>query len=546
MAAICDKNFQLDMEIKLSKTAIEVGAQCRLTLADAKLLAKKSLPVRLHRNSHAPMAKSYRFLQSCINQRIAIYGINTHFGDQVSLIDPYIHNNTVTPEQYHDSINSRQENLIRSHSCGLGNIIPAEIIRVAMMLRAHCLGQGFSGVTPHTVQAILDYLNSGIVPIVRTYGSIGASGDLIPLAMIAAGIIGEEVDVIYRGERMRAPKAIAIAGLDRMKPQGRDGLAMINDTSFMTSIASLALYDLKRLFKQMLCAIGMSLESMLVIESSFNPLVHQLKRHSGENYVNQFLLNFWEESKLLTCLDELRELNKTSQSTPTSDSIKRVQDYYSLRSVSQGFGPFFENLERATLWIENEMNSINDNPIIDSENQKIHHSANFMGYYVTDTCDILKMDIAQASSWIHALIANMVHPRKNYQLPANLVPDPSKQNGFRPIQLLTAALAIQNRKLAQAHQAYMLPTEGDNQDVNSLGTHAAIDFREAVNNLERLTAVLLLAATQALEFRGLEKASPRSQAIHHLIRQYSPPLGDCRPMSEDIESIVHLLEEERL
>ena len=310
----------------------------------------------------------------------------------------------------------------------------------------------------------------------------------------------------------------------------------------MTAIAALAVYDLKRLFKQLLCAIAMSLESMLVISSAYHPLVHQLKQQTGEITVNQFLLDFWKDSQLLTDLKVFRKMDAT---LPVTQTDRPLQDYYSVRAVSQGFGPFLENLERATGWIESEMNSVNDNPIISAADKEIYQGANFMGYYVTDACDILKMNIAQASTWLHALLANMLHPRKNCGLPVNLVQEPHKNNGFRGLQLLTAALTIQNRKLAQSQQAFMLPTEGDNQDVNSLGTHAAFDLQEAVANLERITAILLLAATQALELRGVEKASSKGQSIYSIIRKYSPTLTTCRVMQEEIFNVINLLKKEK-
>lgn len=524
-----------------TKQSIMIGTNCKLTLADANQLASGSATVSLSSDSFTTMDNSYRFLRSCIDQRMPIYGINTHFGDQVSLIDTNINADETA---YYNSINSRQENLIKSHSCGLGPIIPPETIRVAIMLRAHCISQGYSGVTHDSVEAMIAFLNAGITPIVRQYGSIGASGDLIPLAMIAAGLTGENVDVLYQGNIMKAHEALSLAGLLPFKPQLRDGLAMINGTSFMTAIASLAVYKLQRLFTQMLYAIAMSLESMMVITSAYNPLVHQLKRQTGEMNINDIMIECWKGSHLLTDLDELRSSNHNSD--PSKKINKPVQDYYSLRAVSQGFGPFEENLKHAIGWVEREMNSINDNPIIDTIENKIHHNANFMGYYITEASDILKMDIAQASTWLHALLANLVHPRKNCNLPANLVEEPGKHNGFRPIQLLAASLAVQNRKLAQSHQSYMLPTEGDNQDVNSLGTHAAFDLQESVNNLERLTAIQLLATTQALELRGIEKASKKSQAIHSVIRQHSPSVAECRPMSEEINAIISLLMEEKI
>lgn len=518
--------------IASKKTIVTLGRGCQLTLASAHEITQSKSSVALPPAAIDSIESAYQFLKKHVDKRIPIYGVNTNFGDQVRYIDVAIKD--LDSQKYYDSIQDRQENIIRSLSCGLGPIVSPHIIRVTMMLRAHCLSQGYSGVHLGLINALIDFINAGITPVVRCYGSIGASGDLIPLSMIAAALIGEKVAVHYQDKIIMAPEAIQLAGLKPYKPVMRDGLALINGTSFMTAISSLALYDLKRLFNQMLAAIAMSLESLYVINSAYHPMVHQLKQHQGECTINQFFIDFWEGSQLLTDLDELRTTDYTH---------KPVQDYYSIRSVPQGFGPFQENLQRAITWIENEMNSVNDNPIIDTEDNRIHHSANFMGYYITDACDILKMNIGQASTWIHALLAILVHPRKNHDLPVNLVPNPSKHNGFRSMQLLAAALAVQNRKLAQSHQAFTLPTEGDNQDVNSLGTHAAFDFQESVANLERLTTILLLAATQALELRGIEKASKKSQSIYHTIRKHSPTIEKCRPMSEEIAQVINLLKD---
>lgn len=520
---------------QFAKTSLNIGRGSRLTIACSEALVQFANPISLTSEADEAIEEAYQFLKIHVDSRIPIYGINTNFGDQVRYIDASI--KEIEDLNYYESINDRQANIIRSLSCGMGDAVDPHIIRVTMMLRAHCLAQGYSGVHPELINTLTSFINAGITPVVRRYGSIGASGDLIPLAMIAAALIGEQVAVTYQGQVMMAPEAIHLAGLQPYTPVMRDGLALINGTSFMTAISSLALYNMKRLFKQMLAAVAMTLESLFVINSAYHPVVHQLKGQQGQCTVNQFFINFWKGSKLLTDLDELRH---------TDDAHQPVQDYYSIRAVSQGFGPFQENLERAIIWIENEMNSVNDNPIVDPEHQAIHHSANFMGYFVTDACDILKMNISQASTWIHALLANLVHPRKNHNLPVNLVPNPSKNNGFRSMQLLAAALAVQNRKLAQSQQAFTLPTEGDNQDVNSLGTHAAFDFQESVLNLERLTAILLLAATQALEIRGIEKASPHAQAMYQVIREYSPPIAACRPMSEEIAIIIQILQDEKI
>jgi histidine ammonia-lyase len=517
---------------------IIIGANASLTLLDSHLLATQQAHVSLNKSSYPLMEHSQTFLKSCVAQHMPIYGVNTNFGDQVKFLDANIQN--YQAEVNYESIVSRQENLIRSMACSLGKPVATEIVRVAIMLRSHCLAQGYSGVTPDLVESMLNFLNADITPLVNNYGSIGASGDLIPLATIAAAMIGEDVDVIYQNQIMKAPIALSLAGLPKITPQLRDSLAMINGTSFMTAIASVTLYKLKRLFTQMLSAIAMTLEAMLVISSAYHPLVHKLKHHTGEIFINNFMLNFWENSNLISDLTELREANRDTKST------RPVQDYYSLRAVAQGFGTFHENLIQATRWVEDEMNSVNDNPIINATTKEIYHGANFMGYYITDACDMLKMNIAQASTWLHALLANLLHARKNIGLPTNLAQDPAVHNGFRSLQLLATALTVQNRKLSQNHQSFTLPTEGDNQDVNSLGTHAALDLQEAVNNLQRLTAISLITAAQALEIRGIENASSRAQTIFHSVRTCSPTLVSCRPMTVEIEALIALLEEEKI
>ncbi|HXH55138.1 MAG TPA: aromatic amino acid ammonia-lyase [Gammaproteobacteria bacterium] len=539
--------FGIDEKIKAKtpakKTIVSIGPTCKLTLSDAKKVGIELFDVHLSENAYADMERSHAFLQNHVDKRVPIYGINTQFGDQVTLLDENLKNPDAT--LYYGSIKNRQTNLIKSLACGMGDAVSTEIVRVAMLLRAQCLSQGYSGVSPSVVQSIIASLNSGIVPIVPKHGSIGASGDLIPLATIAAALIGDNINVQYQDTIMPAANALKLAGLNPIKLEMRDGLAMINGTSFMTAIASISLCHLNRLFKQMLASIAMMLESLIVITSAYDPLVHQLKRQSGQIEINHFLLSFWKGSQLLFNLDELRTQNAATANPSYEHATKPVQDYYSIRSVAQGFGPFQENLQKAIVWIENEMNAVNDNPIINALGEKIYHSANFMGYYVTDACDILKMNIGQASTWLHALLANLVHPRKNHHLPANLVEHPEKYNGFKSMQLLAAALAVQNRKLAQSHQSFSIPTEGDNQDVNSLGTHAALDFCESVENLERLTAIMFLASVQALEFRGIKKASPRAQNIYHIIRKQSPTVV-CRVMQHELNDVVSLLRAEKI
>ncbi len=516
--------------MKTMNQDIVIGGTRDVDLKALAAVARDGACVGLDADSRAGMAKCHAFFSAKVESRVPIYGLNTQFGDQVVLLDEHL--DDYETELYQNSLQNRQNALIRSHNCGLGEMAPIEIVRGAMLLRARCLSRGYSGVRPEVVEAYFAFLNRGITPECYRYGSIGASGDLVPLATIAAAVVGEDVNVRYEGRSMPARAVISQLGLLPLQIQGREGLALINGTSFMSSIAGLAVHDLSQVFGSMISVIGMALEALRVIEAGYMPIVHELKGHRGEIAVAARIRETWAGSQLIRSLEEARSEGTTEIG---------VQDYYSLRSVAQGFGVFHEDLARATEWIESEMNSVNDNPIVVPDDEQVYHTANFMGYYVSSACDMLRADIAQAATWIHALVANLVHPRKSRGLPVNLIEDPTNFSGFRPIQILAASLAVQCRKLAQTHASFVLPTEGDNQDVNSLGTHAAFDLRASVEHLQELTGILLMAASQALELRGIGKAGIKSREIVAEYRQTVPVLREDRLVHQDLTATVAAL-----
>ncbi|MDP3954042.1 MAG: aromatic amino acid ammonia-lyase [bacterium] len=511
----------------------------KLTINDCVQIARNGRRVELDKNSYSKIERSLGVLMDFSKKHIPVYGLSTQFGNQVNMVDERL--NEIDQPLYVKYLDERQINLIKSHSISMGPEIPEEIIALTMALRANCLSLGYSGVRVEAIQYILDVANKGIHPVVKKYGSIGASGDLIPLAQIAAAMIGEDVPVNFLGRKMSARRAFKTAGILPLMLRGREGLAMINGTSLMSATATLAFYDLDKLFFWMLSSIAMALESACITDSPYAPIVHKIKNHKSQEEIAKFMRLFWQGSKLIRSLDNTRQEFMAAKNSNDLSGVKGLQDYYSLRSVAQGFGPFKDSMAMSKQWIEEEINSVNDNPIVDSATGQIYHGANFMGYYITSACDLLKTDISQASTWLHAILANMVHPRKNFGLPANLVEEPAVYSGFRPMQILAASLAVENRKLAQSHQSHSLPTEGDNQDVNSLGTHAAFDLRESVANLERLTAILMLASCQSLELRGIQNAGNHSQKIYNIIRKVSPSVKKDRSMSGDLERIISLI-----
>lgn|SRR6185369_15655377 len=514
----------------VSRHGVVVGGSSNVDLKSLAAVARYGATVSLDPISRADMKACQSFFATKVDSRVPIYGLNTQFGDQVVLLDKHL--DDYEGESYQNSLKNRQNSLIKSHNCGMGELAPTDVVRGAMLLRSRCLSRAYSGVRPDVVDAYFEFLNRGITPDCFRYGSIGASGDLVPLATIAAAVVGEDVDVRFDGGTFPVRTLMRQLGMTPLQIRGREGLALINGTSFMSSIAGLALYDLTNLFDSMLSIIAMALESLLVIEDGYSPIVHELKGHSGELAVAERIRSSWGGSRLIRDLEKAR--------TEGTAEIG-VQDYYSLRSVAQGFGVFYENLARAKQWVESEMNSVNDNPIVVPEHEQVYHTANFMGYYVSSACDMLRADIAQAATWLHALVANLVHPRKNRGLPVNLVEDPINYSGFRPIQILAASLTVQCRKLAQSHAAFVLPTEGDNQDVNSLGTHAAFDLRASVQHLNELTGIVLMASAQALELRGLDKASDKSRAIVEEYRQTVPYLREDRLVHNDLTATAETM-----
>lgn len=470
----------------------------QLNIRDVERVSRQFAKVKITSGSFRKMDQAAVILRKLIKSRVPIYGVSTQFGNDIHRIDENL--NQRNDKIYLNSLKQRQLNLIKSLGCGLGEDVSQDIVRATILLRINALTRGASGARPLVVKELSHLLNNSVTLKIQRYGSIGASGDLIPLASIASVLA------------------------KRIKLEPKEGLSLVNGTSFMSAIATLTLYDLTRLFSIMLGGLAMTLEALLVVKKAYDPFVHKVKKHNGQIEVNKFFIKFWRKSKLV--------------------NENGLQDFYSLRAIPQGFGPFYENLKLAVHWAENEINSVSDNPIISLTPPDIYYGANFMGYYITEACDILKIDIAQASSWLHAIIANLVHPRKSNGLPANLIEKPEKYSGFKPIQILAAALVVQNRKLSLPTQAVMIPTEGDNQDVNSLGVHAAFDLKEAYENLERLTAILLLAGAQALEFRGIKKASWASQKLHKLIRTAAPFLKKDKPLKNNIENIIILIKKE--
>jgi len=324
-------------------------------------------------------------------------------------------------------------------------------------------------------------LNRDVTPVVPRYGSVGASGDLMPSAYIARVLVGEG-EAEFQGRRLRAAEALEAAGLQPIRFAPKEALALTNGTTVMTAVAALLWVDSFRVLRALLGAVALSVEAMMSPDLPYAAWVHEQKGHPGQIAVAAYL----------------REMLQGSRYTQASGG----QSCYSLRCGPQGLGQVWEALEDSRPVLEREINSANDNPLIDPETGMLYKAGNFYGGHIARMLDTWKIDYASMANWGNALMALLVDDRFNGGLPANLTPQPGVNSGFKGMQLSVTSLACAVRQMAGPSSIHSLPTEQYNQDVVSLGMHAAVTAMDALECLRNETAMLLLAAAQAVDLRG--------------------------------------------
>jgi len=346
---------------------------------------------------------------------------------------------------------------------------------------------------------------------------VGASGDLMPSAYIARTLLGMgQVD--YQGRRVPAGEALQAAGLATLRFAPKEGLALINGTTAMTAFAALVWLDAWRVLRALLGAVALAIEALQAPSEPYRPWVHESKGHPGQIAVAAYVRGLLDGSGFVT--------ESSSQSC------------YSLRCVPQGLGPAWEALDAARAVVEREVNSANDNPLIDPETGDLYRAGNFYGGHISRLLDTLKLDFAIQANWANALFAVLVDDKFNGGLPANLVPEPGINSGFKGMQLSITSLACAIRQMAGPSSIHSLPTEQYNQDVVSLGMHSAVTAAEALECLRNAAAMVLLAAAQAVDLRGgPARLGQGSRRIYDAVRQVAAFLDRDRPMEGDIAAL---------
>ncbi len=481
----------------------------KLTIGHVEHISRYYGPFELPAAARDRITRGHSTLQQLLARGERIYGVNTGIGGNIKF--------SLDPEQ----AELLQSNLMLQLSCATGAPLPFDAVRGAMLLRLQTFATGFSGVRIELVDALAALLSHRITPIVPRYGSVGASGDLMPSAYIARVLLGVG-EAEYQKTRMTAADALERAGLAPIRFAPKEGLALINGTTMMTAIAALLWQDAGRILRALLATIALSIEALLAPTEPYEDWVHQTKGHPGQIAVAAYMRRLLSGSK--------------SPNDPASQSC------YSLRCSPQGLGPFWEALDDGRAVIEREINSANDNPLIDPEAVRVYRAGNFYGGHIARLLDCLKIDLAIAANWGNSLMALLIDDRFNNGLPSNLTPNPGVNSGLKGMQLSVTSLTCAIRQFAGPSSIHSLPTEQYNQDVVSLGMHSAVTALDALECLRNEVAMLLIAAVQAVDLRGCaDGLGEGARFVYEVVRIHAPFMARDRAMENEVLELSRLI-----
>ena len=491
------------------KTVLLDGAS--LTPADVERVASRRASVRLQARARRRMLRSRRLIDRLARGAEQIYGVNTGFG---RLKDVQIPSRRLV---------ELQTNLIRSHCAGVGEILSDDQTRALMLLRANVLARGNSGVRPLVVERLVEMLNRDILPRVPSQGSVGASGDLAPLAHLALSLLGEG-DVLMRGRRLPASRALKVAGIKPLKLQAKEGLALINGTQLMTALGTLALLRAENLARHADIAGALSLEGLKGSRRAFDPRIERLRPHPGH----------------VASASNLRRLLGHSEVERSHAGCGRVQDSYALRCMPQVHGASRDALAHVRAVLETEINAVTDNPILFLKERELLSGGNFHGEPVAMALDYFGIAVAELASISERRLERLTNPDLS-GLPAFLTPEPGLHSGFMMAQVTAAALVSENKGLAHPASVDSIPTSASQEDHVSMGAWAARKALRILENAERVLAIEILAACQGLEFLAPLKTSAPLEAARRALRRKIPRLTADRVLSEDIGHMTDLL-----
>jgi len=481
----------------------------RLTVQDVHRVARGYEKVGLAEECLTKIEDSRKIVESKLGSNETVYGINTGFGDLANV------------KIEHSKTKELQKNLVRSHASGVGDPLDEDVVRGVMLLRANTLAKGYSGIRFETVNTLIDMLNKGVHPVLPSQGSVGASGDLAPLAHMSLVLMGEG-EALYEDKKLSGKEAMNKAGIEPVELQAKEGLALLNGTQVMTAIGVLALHDSKNLLKSALIAGAMSLEALKGTSTAFDERIHKVRPHPGQN----------------KCAKILRRLLEGSEIIPSHKDCGKVQDPYTLRCMPQVYGTAFNAMSYVENVLKIEMNSANDNPLV-FKNGDILSGGNFHGQPIALAMDIFGAAISEIGNISERTTDKLMYEEES-GLPPFLAEDSGLNSGMMIAQYTAASLVSENKVLAHPASVDSIPTSAGQEDHVSMGTIAARHAKDILKNVQNTVAIELLAAAQALEFHDLDPGKG-VKAAYDKIRTEIEPLERDRPLYEDIKSIRKMI-----
>lgn len=501
-----------------------------ITTTDITAIAKHcKCPVVVTADTLAKVGRGRSLLEEMVKQNTPIYGVNTGFGEMVSI---------AVDHQFETEL---QNNLIRSHCAGVGNTLTREESRAIMATRINTFCKGYSGVRPQIVKQLLLYLNEDIIPIIPQVGSLGASGDLAPLAHIAVTLIGEGYVFGQHHERVATNEMLRQKGnIVPLQLKFKEGLALINGTTAMTGVGSLVVQEAKDQIQQAEIIAALALETLNASSSAFQEEGHKLARpHPGQVDCAENIRSLIAGSQQIASHDQLKRVNKGSFTTTKTNTY--IQKAYNLRCIPQILGAIRDTFYHVSATLDKEINGADDNPLFFEERQ-VFHGGNFHGQHVAFAMDFLAIALTKLGVVSERRTNRLLNCYLSNGLPEFLIPkNPGLHCGFAGVQYPATALVAKNRTISPA-SIQSIPSNADNQDVVSMGLIAARNAKKILKNNNYILAIEYLASAQAVDLKQSRNLlSKAGRATYDLIRENIPPLGKDRYMSDDVEYVTELL-----
>jgi histidine ammonia-lyase len=485
-----------------------------LTLGKLYQIVYEHFDVVLAPEARERMEASRAVVERLGASKTAAYGINTGFGALASV--------RIEPGQTREL----QLNLVRSHACGVGAPLAEDETRAMILLRANTLAKGFSGVRPLVVETLLAMLARGVLPVIPSQGSVGASGDLAPLAHLALVAIGEG-QAMVQGQKLPGGEAMKQAGIAPLQLESKEGLALLNGTQGMLALLSLALREAEILADSADVAAALSLDALRGTPAPFDERIARIRPYPGHA----------ESARNITRLNRGSEIRE-SHRAPEKDS--RVQDAYSLRCTPQVHGAARDALSQVRTTLSIELNAATDNPLVFADSGEVISGGNFHGQPLAMAADQIAVALATLGGISERRIEHMTNPHTSL-LPAFLTADPGLNSGFMIAQVTAASLASELKALATPHSVDTIPTSGDQEDYVSMGMSASRRLRPMLDALRNILAIELLAACQGVDFHAPFKTGAEARKAHALVRAISPVVHADRPLAPDINAVAEAI-----